>query len=331
MKFLNNDNRFTYIASGSLLGIAKTISIPMGSISILEMFPQDFEEFLHANGFNEYAVNLLKDKFSNKLSLDESIHNKLLNLFKKYLITGGLPDSINSYLSDFNITKIRQIQSEIYDFYASDASQYDKENKLKIKRIYQMFPSNLENKKKRVIIQNIENIKGKKAADYFEEFDYLINSGIALEVKAISTPVFPLIESSGKNLLKLYLNDVGILTSILYKNNANAIFNNERSINLGTVYESVVASELIAHGHKLYYYDNRNNGEIDFLIDDYENLSTLPIEVKSGKDYTIHSALTKFLKNPDYKVKKAYVLSNERNIIMKGNIIYIPIYFVMFI
>ena len=116
--------------------------------------------------------------------------------------------------------------------------------------------------------------------------------------------MFPLIESSGKNLLKLYLNDVGILTSILYKNNIRAVMDDEKSINLGTVYESVVASELKAHGRKLFYYDNRNNGEVDFLIDDYDNLSFIPIEVKSGKDYTVYSALNKFVSNSDDNVKK---------------------------
>ena len=194
-----------------------------------------------------------------------------------------------------------------------------------------MIPSTLENKKKRIIIKNIENIKGKTYSQYQDEFDYLINSGIALEVKAISTPVFPLIESSSKNLLKLYLNDVGILTDILYKNNIRAIMDDEKSINLGTVYESVVASELKAHGKKLFYYDNRNNGEVDFLIDDYDTLSSVPIEVKSGKDYTVHSALDKFVSNDDYNVKKAYVLSNHREIKTNGKVTYLPIYYVMFL
>ena len=204
------------------------------------------------------------------------------------------------------------------------------EHKLKIRRVYELIPSSLGNKKKRIIVQNIENIKGKRFSNYQDEFDYLINSGIALEVKALSTPVFPLIESSNKNLLKLYLNDVGILTNILYKNNIKAILDDENSVNLGSVYESVVASELKAHGYNLFYYDNKSNGEVDFLIDDYDNLSVLPLEVKSGKDYTIHSAINRFLSNTDYHVKKGYVLSNERKVFEKNGIIYLPIYYVMF-
>lgn len=332
LKFLKQDNKFTYIASGSLLGVtlAKTTSVPMGSIEVKRMYPLDFEEFLLSQGFNEYAIESIRKKFEAEESLDESTHAKIMDLFKKYLLVGGLPDAINSFNNDKNIVNVRTIQSEIHEYYSIDASKYDAENKLKIRRIYETVPSNLENKKKRVVIQNIENKKGKRFSDYQDEFDYLINAGITLEVKAISTPVFPLIESSGKNLLKLYLNDVGILTNILYRNNIRAILDDQKSINLGTVYESVVASELKAHGFNLFYYDNRNKGEVDYLIDDYDSLSVVPIEVKSGKDYTVHSALNHFMSNNDYNIKKGYVLSNNREVEKKGNITYMPIYYIMF-
>lgn len=332
LKFLKQDDRFTYICSGSLLGVTllKTPSIPIGSIDINHMYPLDFEEFLLANGFNSSAINILKQNFENLTSLDETTHNKMLDLMKKYLFTGGMPDAINSFLKNQNIMEVRRIQSTISDLYGDDASKYDREHKLKIKRIYDLIPSTLENKKKRIVVQDIEGIKGKRFSSYQNEFDYLISSGIALEVKALSTPVFPLIQSSNKNLLKLYLNDVGLLTNILYKHNIRAILNDEKSINLGAVYESFVASELKAHGYNLFYYDNKANGEVDFLIDDYNNLSVLPLEIKSGKDYTIHSAINKFIKNKDYNVKRGFVLSNERKIFEEDNIIYIPIYFIMF-
>lgn len=332
LKFLKQDDRFTYICSGSLLGVTllKTPSIPIGSIDINHMYPLDFEEFLLANGFNSSAINILKQNFENLTSLDETTHNKMLDLMKKYLFTGGMPDAVNSFLKNQNIMEVRRIQSTISDLYGDDASKYDREHKLKIKRIYDLIPSTLENKKKRIVVQDIEGIKGKRFSSYQNEFDYLISSGIALEVKALSTPVFPLIQSSNKNLLKLYLNDVGLLTNILYKHNIRAILNDEKSINLGAVYESFVASELKAHGYNLFYYDNKANGEVDFLIDDYNNLSVLPLEIKSGKDYTIHSAINKFIKNKDYNVKRGFVLSNERKIFEEDNIIYMPIYFIMF-
>lgn len=92
----------------------------------------------------------------------------------------------------------------------------------------------------------------------------------------------------------------------------------------------IFAQELAAHEHKLFYYDNRSKGKVDYLFDDYDTLSAVPIEVKSGKDYTVHSALNNFVSNDDYHVKKGYVLSNERNVTQKGKIIYLPVYFVMF-
>lgn len=332
LKFLAQDNKYTFIASGSLSGVtlSQTTSIPMGSIHKLRMYPLDFEEFLYANGMNELIIDTMRNKFKQLKALDEAMHNKILDMFKKYLLVGGLPDAVNSYLETKNIQAVRAVQSEIHDYYGIDASKYDLNNKLKIKCIYDLIPSNMENKKKRIVIKDIENIKGKTFKNYQDEFDYLINAGIALDVQAISTPTFPLIESSGKNLLKLYLNDVGILTNILYKYNIRAILDDIKGINLGSVYESVVASELIAHNHRLFYYDNRSKGEVDYLIDDYNELSVVPLEIKSGKDYKIHSALNSFIRNEDYNIKKAYVLSNHRNVEIVGKIIYIPIYYIMF-
>ena len=240
LKFLRTDNRYTYIASGSMLGVSlkKTTSIPIGSILHKRMYPLDFEEFLIANGFNTSAIDILRKKYLTNESLDENTHHHVLDLFKKYLLVGGLPDSVNSFLEGKNIANVRAIQSDIHDFYAADAAKYEDENqrKLKIQRIYQMIPSTLENKKKRIVFKDIEDKKGKRYTDYQDEFEYLISAGVALEVKAISNPVFPLIESENKNLLKLYLNDVGLLTNILYRYNIRAVLDNEKSINLGTVY-----------------------------------------------------------------------------------------------
>ena len=333
LKFLAQDNKFTYIASGSLLGVtlSETTSIPMGSIRQISMFPLDFEEFLYANGLNELAISSLRRKFEQREALDEAAHNKMMDYFRKYLLVGGLPEAVNAYLETKNIQRVREIQSEIHRYYAADASKYDSERKLKIRRVYDLIPSNMENKKKRVIAQSIEEKRGKTFADYQDEFEYLISAGIALSVQDVSNPVFPMIQSTGKNLLKLYLNDVGILSGILYGNNIRAILDDDRSINLGSVYENVVTSELAAHGHKLFYYDNRHKGEVDYLIDDYDSLSVVPIEVKSGKDYTVHSALNTFVKNEDYHIKKAFVLSNERTLTTKGKICYLPIYHVMFL
>ena len=292
----------------------------------------DFEEFLYANGVGEFAVGSMRESFNKQEALSEAMHNKLMDLFKKYLLVGGLPKAVETFVESRNVVEFRSIQKEAHDLYGVDATKYEEEHnrKLKIRRIFDMIPSNLENKKKRVVIKDIEDKKWKRSNDYLDEFDYLISAGIALEVKAISTPTYPLVENSGKNLLKLYLNDVGILSGIFYRNNIKAVMSDIKSINLGSVYETVVAQELKAHGYDLYYYDNKKNGEVDYLIDDADNLSNIPIEVKSGKDYSVHSALDKFMLNDDYNIKKAYVLSNERNVYLENGIIYMPIYYVMF-
>ena len=334
LKFLNQDARYRYIASGSQLGIAlkMTPSTPMGSVAIKQMYPLDFEEFLWAMGANSESISAIRSQFEKHEMLNESLHEYVMRLFRLYLIVGGMPEAVNQFVQDQNITKVRAIQKDIIELYRVDASQYDEERKLKIRTIYDLIPSLLENKKKRVVYRDIEHIKGKRYENYEEEFDYLTASGVAMAVRAISNPHFPLKESEQKNLLKLYINDVGLLTSLLYGMNANAILDDIKSINLGTVYESAVAQELHAHGCPLFYYDNKKLGEVDFIIDDYTNLSVLPIEVKSGKDYYVHSALDKFISNKDYSVKDAIVLCNRREVKTdKDGVTYMPVYYSMFI
>jgi predicted AAA+ superfamily ATPase len=332
LKFLREDDKFTYIASGSLLGVTlkTTSSIPLGSIEIKHMYPLDFEEFLIANGMGNLVLETVQKNYAQRKAMPEPIHAKLMDLFRKYLLVGGLPDAVNEFLATKNITKVRKIQEDIHHLYGVDASRYeDSHGRLKIQRIYEMVPSNLENKKKRVVAKDIENKVGKRMSDYAEEFDYLISSGITLEVKAISKPSFPLIENSGKNLLKLYMNDVGLLTNIFFGTNIKAIMEDIPSINLGSVYETVVAQELKAHGFQLYYYDNKKNGEVDYLIDDMANLSVLPIEIKSGKDYKVHSALDNFLSVKEYNIHEAFVMSNAQKVEVKDGITYLPIYYIM--
>jgi len=333
LKFLNQEGKYRFIASGSQLGVAlsQTPSVPLGSVEIQQMFPLDFEEFLWATGISKEWIANIQAHYKKEEPLDESTHNLLLKRFQYYLLVGGLPDAINRYLEDRNMVRVRMVHKDIHELYRIDASQYDEEHKLKIRRIYDLIPSNLENKKKRIVYKQIENKTGKHFADYADEFEYLSNSGVALEVLAISNPRFPLLESEQKRLVKLYLNDVGLLTHLLYGLNVNAVLQDIRSINLGTVYESVVAQELQAHGFALHYYDNKKKGEVDFLIDDYERLQVLPLEIKSGKDYTEHSALSKFLEAPEYGIERAIVFSNEREIYKKKGVTYMPVYYSMFL
>ena len=333
LKFLRQEARYSYIASGSLLGVAlhKSTSIPIGSIVRKQMFPLDFEEFLWANNFPSEAIAAVKTCMEQRTRVDTPLHTVMLNMFRKYLLVGGLPDAVNIYVESQNIFAMRELQGEIHNLYGIDASKYDAENRLRIRRIYDLIPSTLESKKKRLVVKEIENKSQARYAQYQDDFEYLISSGIALEVRAISNPKFPLMESSAKNLLKLYLNDVGLLSYLLFSTNINAVLQTHESINMGAVYECVVAQELKAHGHKLFYYDNKKHGEVDFLIDDFATLSVLPIEVKSGKDYTVHSSLNHFINTPDYNITQGVVLCNNGEIKEINHVVYLPVYCVMFL
>lgn len=335
LKFLKADDRFTYIASGSLLGVTlkQTPSIPIGSIIIKKMYPLDFEEFLWANHVGTEAIDKMKQLYEECQALPLPLHERMMNLFKMYMLVGGLPDAVNQFTDTNNIVEVRAIHNDIHHLYKLDAARYEEASskKLMIQRIYDMVPSNLENRKKRVVAKKIEEKKNARINNYSEEFEYLIHSGIALEVLAVSQPTYPLVQSMGKNLLKLYMNDVGLFTSILFRHDIKSVMDDIRSINLGSVYETLVAQELSAHNQALYYYDNKQKGEVDFLINDIDNHSVIPIEVKSGKDYSTHRALDKFITNPDYNVHKAIVLSNESSVYREGAINYLPIYYIMFV
>lgn len=332
LKFLREDGRYRYIASGSLLGVTlkRSASVPLGSIDNVEMFPLDFEEFLYANDFGREAIDFLRQSFFDMSPIPESLHSKVMDIFKRYLLVGGLPEAVNVYLESRDLNKVRTVQNSISQLYKIDAAKYDKAHSLKIGRIYEMIPSNMENLKKRVVYKDIDDTSRNRSSDYEEEIEYLIGSGIALRVTAISNPRFPLTETQHKNLLKLYLNDPGLLTAALYRNNPAPVLNNECSVNLGSVYECAVACQLAANDNRLFYYDNRNRGEVDFLFDDFKALTVVPIEVKSGKDYQRHIAISRMVSTEEYHIPHGYVLSNYGEIQKRGGIYYIPVYYSMF-
>ena len=333
LKALKQDNRYRYICSGSLLGLTmRHTFIPMGSVEEIQMYPMDFEEFLLAEGVGKEVIEYLRECYVDVKDVSENIHITMLRKFKEYLICGGLPDSVKAFVVDKNIARVRDNQKTTLSYYKDDASQYDEKYNLIVRRVYDSLPSYMSYKVKRIVFNNIENKKQKDYYEYQDEFDYLIYSGCALPTKAVSNPSFPLDESKSKNLLKLYYNDVGILSGILYQNNTQAITQVDSGINLGSVYETAVAMELIAHEHNLYYFDSKKVGEVDFLINDYDGLSVVPIEVKSGKDQYNFRALPKLIdKDGNYKLKNGIVFGNK-NITRKEDNLYIyPIYQVMFV
>lgn len=331
LKPLKADARYRYICSGSLLGITlQHTFIPMGSMDEVKMFPMDFEEFLLANNVGKDVISYLRKCFADQTPPSEGIHKTILGLFKRYLLSGGLPDSVKAFVEAKNVYTMRENQALTYKYYSDDAAKYDKEHSLKIRRIYDYLPSYMKNKVKRIQFKKIEDAPKASMGRYQDEFDYLLSSGCVLGAKAISNPVFPLCESASKNLIKLYYNDVGLLTNLLYKNNIDAVLNKDSGVNLGSVYETACAMELSAHGHDLYYFDSKKVGEVDFLINDYENTSILPIEIKSGNDQNNFRAIPKLVKGP-YNLQKGYIFGNENGISSKSNLVTFPIYMIMFL
>ncbi len=333
LKDLYKENKFRYIAAGSLISLTlKHIFIPMGAVEEVEMFPLDFEEFLWANQVGEEAVDYLKSAFLNLTPINDAIHKRMLSLFKDYLISGGLPEAAEEYVLNQNVNATRKTQDKIYQYYQEDALKYQENTKLKITQIYQSLTANMLNKVKRVNFKTIENKVNSSLKKYQKEFDYLSSAGIAHQVRAVLNLKFPLFESSAKNLIKLYLNDVGILTNLLFKNNIMPILNTDKGPDLGSVYEHTCATELRAHGHDLFYFDSRKVGEVDFLINDYDLLSPVAIEIKSGNDQNNFRALPKLIdKNGEYKLAKGYVFGNKNIVKQEGNLTTLPIYLVMFI
>ena len=333
LKPLNKEKKYSYIVSGSLLGVTlKHTFIPMGSIKEVKMFPMDFEEFLWASHVGKDVIEYVKKCFDKLEPITDVVHSVLLSRFKEYLLSGGLPDAVKQFVANKNVMEMRGVHSLTYTYYKDDCSQYDLERKLKITRIYEMMASRMGNNVKRIQANKIDDNKKDTLNKYEDEFDYLVSSGVAHAVKAVSNPVFPLTESSSKNLIKLYYNDVGILTNVLYKNSIDAVLNQDKGVNLGSAYETAAAMELIAHGHELYYFDSKKVGEVDFLINDYDNLSILPIEIKSGKDQTNFRAIPKLVDpNGNYKIPFGFVFGNKSIVKKENNLVTLPIYLIMFL
>lgn len=328
IKFLVEEGSYKYILSGSLLGteLKDIRSIPVGYMEILQMFPLDFEEFLLANGLNTNVLGKLKNNFENLTKVDDIVHDKLIDMFHLYLIVGGMPSVVSKYLETNNIKDVVMEQEFICNLYRQDISKYDIRNRLYIKEIFDLIPSELNNQNKRFIMKNLnENLKFSR---YENSFVWLKDAGVALPCFCADEPKVPLILSKSRNLFKLFCCDVGLLASQYMDNNLQIkILNKEKDINFGSIYENAIAEELVSKGFDLYYFKNNRIGELDFLIE--MKGEVIPLEIKSGKDYQKHSALNNVLDNKEYNINKAYILSNE-NLSIKDKKIYLPIYMIMF-
>ena len=328
IKFLVEEGSYQYVLSGSLLGVdLKDIrSIPVGYMDIIEMYPLDFEEFAVANGVSERVLHLLQSAFEKEQEVDEVIHEKMMDLFRLYLIVGGMPAVVSKYIDSNNLQEVIHEQKSILEAYKKDISKYDSENKLYLEDIFSLIPSELNCKNKRFILKNLnENFKFSR---YSNSFVWLKDAGVALPTFCVEEPAVPLLLSKATNLFKLFLSDVGLLAAMYMDNIQIKVLNKEKDINFGSVYENVAAQELRAHGFDLFYFNSKKQGELDFIVE--KGGEVLPIEIKSGKDYTKHAALNNILDNDKYRIPTAYVFHNG-NVSRNGKIVYYPVYMLMFV
>ena len=323
IKFLVEDGKYRYILSGSLLGVElkDVSSVPVGYMTVLEMYPLNFFEFCRANKVSQRIFDMLESCWNEETPIDQMVHEKLLDLFHLYLIVGGMPAVVERYLRTKNLQEVFQIQRGILQLYKKDIAKYDPQNKLYLEEIFNLIPSELNSKNKRFILKNLnENFRFSR---YEHSFIWLKEAGVALPVYCVQEPEVPLLLSKSTNLFKLFLSDVGLLAAMYADGLQIKILNKEKDINFGSVYENAIAQELKMQSFELYYFNSKKQGELDFVIE-YEG-NILPIEVKSGKNYARHNALDNVLSTSRYQIERAIVFCNE-NIHKKDKIVYMPVY-----
>ena len=326
IKFLADDERYKFILSGSLLGIEMSDlkSAPVGYLKTIKMYPLSFKEFLQLFNIQDEVFDILKNAYINHKEVDPYIHERMMNLFNLYMIIGGMPAAVDAYLKTNNIDDVIDIHNNIVEQYKVDFTKYESEDKkLIISNIYDLIPTELNSSNKRFNIADInKNLRYEKISD---SFVWLYKAGVALPAFNVTEPKSPLKLNEKSSLMKVFLSDIGMLTTLYGKNCKLMILNNDKDINAGSIYENVVAQELVNKGIDLYYYNSKKYGEIDFLFED-ENGVVL-IEVKSGKGYQRHSAINNI--KEIYKAK-AVVFSKE-NVSFENDILYLPLYMLMFV
>lgn len=333
IKFLVDEGSFKYVMSGSLLGVEldDLRSVPVGYMDEMEMHPLDLQEFLEAIGIGAEVVEHLRRCFERRMPVDDFIHARMMEAVRLYLIVGGMPAAVQRYLDTNNLRTVQEEQMGIIRTYKRDITQYDPHHKLQIEEIYSLIPSELNAKNKRFILKEL-NEKA-RFSRYEEGFLWLRDAGVAIPTYNVEEPRVPLLLSKQRNLFKFFMSDVGLLAAMYGGNIQTRLLSKETGINFGSVFENLVAQELLAHGfassqHSLYYFNSKKQGELDFVVE--LDGHVLPIEVKSGKDYERHNALSNVMGNAEYDIPLAYVFCQD-NLQVKGNIVYCPIYMITFL
>ena len=328
IKFLTDKGDYEFILSGSMLGVEleNIRSQPVGYVTEIVMYPLDFEEFCWADGLGEEPLQLARERYFAIEPLPDFLHERMLKLFHRYLLIGGMPDAVVAFTKTRSLDQTRIVLDDIITFYSRDISKYaSKGRRLVIKNIFDLIPNELSSQNKRFKLSSIENVK--RYSQIQEEFLWLTKANVALAAYNIRAPIRPLVLADNHRLFKLFMSDVGLLSSRFPKEDALGIIDGKPAKNMGGVYENFVAQELTAHGFSLRYFSSKKIGEIDFVVE-RKGGQIIAIEVKSGANYRTHAALDNAMSVKEYDIDAALVFS-ETNIEKNGGVNYFPIYLVM--
>ena len=326
VKTFVSERRNRIVLSGSLLRLElnSLITAPTGYLLPLEMYPLDFEEYLINSKVDQKIIDIAKNKLNVFQTVPEYIHEKFISICNEYMLVGGMPEAVSNFLENKDFYKLKLIHRKIEGYFLLDITQYvGDDEKLKVKEIYNLIPTELSNPSRKFIISDIPTHS--RGNNEVLSFTWLNNAGITIPTYITNEPLIPLIKNSKRNQFKLFFEDVGLLSYRMFDSNTKlSILNNELKTNIGFIFENFVAQELHAHGHDtLYYYCTKKYGEVDFVLE--KNQKIIPLEVKSGKSNNYHRALNNIMDIDVYDLKKAFVLSNK-NVYRDGKIIYLPIY-----
>lgn len=338
-KYLQQHSEYDYVFSGSLLGVdlAGIRSWPVGFLDEVEMFPLDFEEFCMAFTNTPVAIEMARQAFHGQKPVDDFIHDELMDLHRKYLLVGGMPEAVQRFKDTNSMTALRRAHRGIYNMYEHDIVRHMQDNEAIrfAQALYEAIPSQLDKENKRFRYTSLKGDgvvhEGDVRFSRLESsFDWLEASGVALATLRVTEPRFPLGLNADRSTFKLYMNDVGLLTSRIAGSVTLDMLAGREDVNYGSIYENYVAQELRSGGAGLYYYRSTKRGEVDFVTQDPMRGTISLIEVKSGKDYKRHRAMKNLLAVRDYEIDSAYVLCNG-NVERVEEVLYLPIYMTMFL
>ena len=335
VKFLVEDGSVDVISSGSLLGLSyledddknvtEPTSLPVGYEEQITMYSLDFEEFLWAKGYNDDAIAYLKDFYISNKEVSKELNDKYLELFREFMIVGGMPEVVQTFIDTNNFQEASKIQGKILADYQDDISKHAKgQEKIKVRQCYDSIPKQLAKEYKKFQYSVVE--KGKTSKKYGGSIKWLCDSSLVNKCSNVNEAYIPLLAYEMDDQFKLYLNDTGLLLYLYGPETKLAILNNTLKGNAkGGICENIISESLLKRGYKLYYYKTQNSSmEIEFVIE--KNGEVIPIEVKAGNDST--PSLNSFINKYHPKVSYKFVNGNVGFLDGKKTL---PHYMVMFI